>query len=126
MELERLGPAAASYEAIKNRTASIELEAHGRAQVIEEEARKRAQKTREELLEWVDKMQNAYVRLRADMDDTVARMIKELQLSGSRIESVADSFSDYDMALNALRTQVAGLDPKLPQPLRVEEHREEQ
>ena len=74
----------------------------------------------------MDKMQNAYVRLRADRDDTVARMIKELQLSGSRIESVADSFSDYDMALNALRTQVAGLDPKLPQPLRVEEHREEQ
>lgn len=126
VELERLGPAAASYEAIKNRTASIELEAHGRAQVIEEEARKRAQKTREELLEWVDKMQNAYVRLRADMDDTVTQMLKEMQLSASRIEGAADSFSDYDAALNALRAQVAGIEPKMPQPLRAEEPKEEQ
>lgn len=124
VELERLGPAAASYEAIKNRTASIELEAHGRAQIIEEEARKKSQKTKEELLEWMDRMQNAYVRLRADMDDTVARMIKELQLSGSRIESTVDSFSDYDAALNALRAQVAGVEPKMPQPLRAEEPKE--
>ncbi|MDE6107422.1 MAG: hypothetical protein K2F83_01950 [Oscillospiraceae bacterium] len=126
VELERLGPAAASYEAIKNRTASIELEAHGRAQVIEEEARKKAQKTREELLEWVDKMQNAYIRVRADMDDTVGRVVQELQLSGSRIESVVESFSDYDAALNALRGQVAGMEPKLPQPFRAEEPKEEQ
>lgn len=121
VELERLGPAAASYEAIKNRTASIELEAHGRAQIIEEEARKKAAKTRDDLLEWVDKMQNAYVRLRADMDDTVARMVKEIQLSGSRIESAADGLTDYDAALNALRAQVAGMEPRMPLPLRTEE-----
>lgn len=124
VELERLGPAAASYEAIKNRTASIELEAHGRAQVIEEEARKKAQKIREELLEWVDKMQNAYVQMRGDMDDTLAQMVKELQLSVSRIEGLTDSFSDYDAALNALRAQAAGIEPKMPQPLRAEEPRE--
>lgn len=125
VELERLGPAAASYEAIKNRTASIELEAHGRAQVIEEEARKKAQKIREELLEWVDKMQNAYVQLRGDMDGTVTQMVKEIQLSGSRIESLTDSFSDYDAALNALRAQAAGIEPKMPQPLWAEEPKEE-
>lgn len=124
-EVDRLTPSAAAYEAVKERTASIELEAHGRAQIIEEEARKKAQKTREELLDWIDKMQNAYVRLRADMDDTVAQMVKEIQLSGSRIESVADSFSDYDAALNALRAQAAGIEPKMPQPLRAEEPKEE-
>lgn len=126
VELERLGPAAASYEAIKNRTASIELEAHGRAQIIEEESRKKAQKTKEELLDWVDRMQNSYVRLRSDMDDAVARLIKELQLSESKIESAIDGFSDYDAALNALRGQVAALEPKAPQPFRVEELGEEQ
>ena len=121
VELERLGPAAASYETIKSRTASIELEAHGRAQVIEEEARAKVQKTRAELMEWFDKMQNAYVRLRADMDETVGQMVQELQLAGSRIESVVDGFSDYDAALNALRSQAAAMEPRMPQPFLSEE-----
>lgn len=121
VELERLGPAAASYESIKSRTASIELEAHGRAQVIEEEARAKAQKTRAELMEWFDKMQNAYIRLRADMDQTMSQMIQELQLASSRIEGVADGFSDYDAALNALRSQAAAMEPRMPQPFLPEE-----
>ena len=43
-EAEKLRPAAKAYEAVKDRTASIELEAHGRAQAIEEEGRQKAKK----------------------------------------------------------------------------------
>ena len=63
-EAETLRPAAASYESIKSRTASIELEAHGRAQAIEQEGRVRAKKAQEQVLDWFDKMQAAYLRLR--------------------------------------------------------------
>lgn len=43
-QLDKVLPAATAYEAVKDRTASIELEAHGRAQAIEREGRERAQK----------------------------------------------------------------------------------
>ena len=46
-ELEAMRPAAEAYEAIKERTAGIELEAHGRAQAIEEEGRQKVKRSEE-------------------------------------------------------------------------------
>ena len=84
-EAETLRPAAASYESIKSRTASIELEAHGRAQAIEQEGRVRAKKAQEQVLDWFDKMQAAYLRLRTDIDAPLHHAAREMERAGQSL-----------------------------------------
>lgn len=85
-ELERLqaqvaalSPLAAGYQEIRNRAASVELEAHQRAQEAEAEARCRAQETvrtaqaeadriRSETRSWLSKVLEQYGQLRGDLD----------------------------------------------------------
>ena len=88
-ELERLqaqvaalGPMAASYQEIRDRAASVELEAHQRAQEAEMEARHRAQEMvgaaraesdqiRAETQSWLSKVLEQYGQLRGDLDSLV-------------------------------------------------------
>lgn len=88
-ELERLqaqvaalGPMAASYQEIRDRAASVELEAHQRAQEAEMEARHRAQemvgaaraesdRIRAETQSWLSKVLEQYGQLRGDLDSLV-------------------------------------------------------
>lgn len=86
-ELERLqaqvaalSPLAAGYREIRDRAASVELEAHQRAQEAKEEARLRAQETvstaqaeadrvRAETREWLSRVMEQYGQLRGDMEE---------------------------------------------------------
>lgn len=88
-ELERLqaqvtalGPMAASYQEIRDRAASVELEAHQRAQEAEMEARRRAQemvgaaraeadRIRVETQSWLSKVLEQYGQVRGDLDALV-------------------------------------------------------
>ena len=121
-EVKKLTPAAASYEAIKDRTAGIELEAHGRAQAIEQEAQAKVKKTKAEMECWFGKLQSAYSRLRADLDATITHASGELDRVNQSLEGISREFNAHDAALKALQETVETLSgPKAPQPLPLEE-----
>ena len=120
-EAEKLRPAAKAYEAVKDRTASIELEAHGRAQAIEEEGRQKAKKHQQELVDWSAQLQAADHRLRSDMDATLVHAIRELERAGQSLEGLSGELVVQDEALKIIKEQIDQMDPKPPQPLPIEE-----
>ena len=123
-QLDKVTPAATAYEAVKDRTASIELEAHGRAQAIEQEGRARVQKCQEQVREWFIRTRESYERLRADMEATVSHAAQELGRATGSMTTIAGSLKGQEDALNAIQAQIEALDgPKPPQPLTLEEEK---
>ena len=117
-EVDRLGPLAEAYEAVKDRTASIELEAHGRAQAIEREGRVKALKCQEQVKEWFDRTREAYDRLRSDITATMGHAAQELERAGRSIEELSGGLEGQDAALATIQAQIEALDSaKPPQPL---------
>lgn len=121
-EVDRIRPSADAYEAVKDRTASIELEAHGRAQAIEKEGHAKAQKYQEQVRVWFTKTREAYDRLRADMAAIMDRATQELTQAGQTMETLSSSLADQDSALDSIQAQIEALDSaKPPQPLPLDE-----
>lgn len=121
-EIDRLTPAAAAYETVKDRTASIELEAHGRAQAIEREGREKALRYQEQVKEWFVKTREAYDRLRTDISATIGHATQELERAGQSMEELSGGLEGQDSALAAIQAQLETLDSaKPPQPLPLEE-----
>lgn len=119
-EVERLKPSAAAYETVKDRTAGIELEAHGRAQAIEREGRAKALKCQEQVREWFGKTKEAYERLRADLNVTMNRTVQELDRAGRSLAELTGGLEYQDAALKAIEAQIEALDgAKPPVPLDV-------
>ena len=116
--IAQLAPLAEAYEGVKDRTAGMELEAHGRAQTIEREAKERAKKTQDQLKDWMDKMEESYGRLRAELEETLAGAQGELQKAQEGLKGITGSLALHDEALKALRRQTETMDgPKAPEPL---------
>lgn len=125
--LEQLEPLATAYEALKERTAGIELEAHGRAQEIERTAKERAKKAQAQLGEWMDKVGGAYSRLRSELEATLAQAAGEMRRVEKSLSEMSGEFADHDDALKSMRHQVETLDgPKAPEPLPVDESKDGQ
>lgn len=121
-EMGRIRPSADAYEAVKDRTASIELEAHGRAQAIEKEGRAKAQKYQDQVRVWFIKTREAYDRLRADMTAIMDRATQELSQVGQTMGTLSSSLTDQDSALDAIQAQIETLDSaRPPQPLPLDE-----
>ncbi len=121
-EIERLTPAAAAYETVKDRTASIELEAHGRAQAIEREGRAKVLKYQEQVKDWFNKTREAYERLRSDITATMGHAAQELERAGRSMEELSGGLEGQDAALAAIQSQIEALDSvKVPQPLPLNE-----
>lgn len=107
-ELERLqaqvaalSPLAAGYQEIRDRAASVELEAHQRAQEAEAEARRRAQETVRaaqaeadriwaETRSWLSKVLEQYGQLRGDMDGLVEQA-RAVSGGAARLELLDES-----------------------------------
>jgi len=120
-KLAKAAPLAEAYEAVKDRTAGVELEAHGRAQAIERQAKERAKKAQEQLGEWEAKVEETYGRVCAELQATLTRAAGELQKVGGSLTAIDKDFVAHGEALKALRHQVESLTgPKVPEPLPVE------
>ena len=121
--VDQLTPAAAAYAAVKDRTASIELEAHGRAQQIEDEGRRKAQKLREETTEWFAKMKETYDRLHVDVGEIMSHAARELEQAKASLDGLSSTFEGYEQELDDLEDQIETIDgPKLPDPLPLEDN----
>ena len=121
-KVDELTPGCAAYESIKDRTASIELEAHGRARAIEMGAHEKLKKSRSQLLAWMEKVQASYDRMRLNLNDSMERASQELDRVEKSLTGVAEQFRQHDEALKGLKAQVESLEgPRAPQPLPLED-----
>lgn len=74
----QLEPDAAAYAAIKERAATMELEAHQRAQAIVDQARKQADEVTGEARQWLGSLRREYGDLRLQVENTVAHATADL------------------------------------------------
>lgn len=118
--LAQAEPAAQAYEKVKDRTASIELEAHCRAQAVEEEAEERVERARQDLEQWLHKVQHSYEELRTDMDATISHTAGELEKVQAALESITNQFCAQDERLEKMIQACVG-ERKVPEPLPLEE-----
>lgn len=117
---------AAAYAALKDHTATIELEAHRKAQEIVEQAQTQVAKVRNELEGWLRRVQSSYQHLRTDVSATVSHLINELERGQKAMEEAAPAFKQHDEALAILLECEHGCSgPKAPEPLPLEEAVEE-
>ena len=113
---------ATAYAALKDRTATIELEAHRKAQETMEEATAQAAKIRSELESWLRRVQSGYQHLRTDVSATVTHLTGELERGKKTLEETVPVFQQYDEALTEiLKCERVSVGPKAPEPLPLEE-----
>lgn len=125
-ELEEMLPGvkadAEAYAALKDHTATIELEAHRKAQEIVEQAQTQAAKIRSELEGWLRRVQNSYQHLRTDVTATVTHLSGELERGQKALGEVAPAFRQHDETLTALLESERGVSgPRAPEPLPLDE-----
>ena len=119
-KLARAEPEAQAYQAVKDRTAGIELDAHCRAQAVQAEAEARAERLREETGQWLEKVRSGYGKLRADMDAAAARARGELEQMNGLLADISKELADQAGHLDRLAdscTAEAGHRPPDPLPL---------
>ncbi len=102
---DRMAPAAKAYEALKEKAAGIELDAHNRAQVIVKQGEEEAAEIRRRMADWLRQVESSYARLRSDVAATLAnastqleRTVRsldgvnaELDAHGQRLEDIMDA-----------------------------------
>ena len=101
-ELERLQeqvgtlePMAESYAQLKDRVATVELDAHRRAQDTVDEAQAEAERIRADTQKWLDGVLEQYSRLRQGMDGLVTQ--------AQALEKAAEQVAELDEAARGLR-----------------------
>lgn len=120
--LPQLQADAEAYAALKDHTATIELEAHRKAQETVDRAQTQAARIRSELESWLRRVQNNYQHLRTDMMATVTQLNGELERGIQALNEVPSAFCQHDGALVALMEseRITG-GPKAPEPLPLDE-----
>lgn len=112
--VEAQRPIVDAYEGIKDRTAGMELEAHGRAQLIERTAKQRAQRAQNQLESWLKEVSGHYQELHQQLDDAVAQTFQALSKIEGQLTSLPDAFATQDAALRKLNESIQGVDPTQP------------
>lgn len=117
-KLPRLEADAEAYAALKDHTATIELEAHRKAQETVDQAQAQAARIRSELEGWLRRVQNNYQHLRTDMVATVTQLTGELERGIKALNEVPAAFCQHDETLAALmESERVSTGPKAPEPL---------
>lgn len=116
---DRMAPAARAYEALKDKAASIELEARSRAETVVQEGERQAERTRREVAAWMRKVESSYTRLKSDVAATLTHAVGELDRTGRSLDEVAVEMEHHGARLHAM-TQEDPTKPATPRPLRLD------
>ena len=120
--VEALEPEAAAYEAVKERTAGVELEAHCRAQKIVDQADGQVRELRRNMEQWVSRVEREYDALRSEVESTVSHAADQLEKAGKCLDKMTALLADQDVALEALSQAYDNTDPdKVPAPVPLQE-----
>ena len=101
-KLAELTPKAEAYDAVKEKTAGIELEAHQRAKAVMDEAKRNAENIRLQTEQWLGKVQGSYDRLRGELELTVNHAAQEMERSVKALTAIGEEFQDHDAAIQAV------------------------
>lgn len=112
---------AASYASLKDHTATIELEAHRKAQEIVDQAQERAAKARNELDNWLRRVQSSYYHLRTDVLATAAHLSDELERGSAAMAEASVLFQQHDETMAELLESEHATGIKAPEPLPLED-----
>lgn len=112
---------AKAYDDLKDRTATIELEARQRARAIESAAEEKAKRLRTEAEQILYKVQAGYGRLRGDVDATITHASGELGRVDKALEQVRSEFAEHDAALEKLLQSCKDVTRKVPETLPAKE-----
>ena len=120
--MAELEPEAAAYEAVKERTAGVELEAHCRAQNILDQANGQAKDLRRSMEQWMGRVEREYDALRSEVESTVSHAADQLEKANKCLDRMTALLSDQDVALDALSQAYDNTDPeKVPAPVPLNE-----
>ena len=87
------------YDAVKERTAVIVLEAHQRARQVLDQAETQSRQIREQTLSWLNRVRSSYERLRTDISATITRTAGELDRAGKALAESNGEFRSHDAAM---------------------------
>lgn len=125
-KLPALEADSAAYSELKDHTATIEMEAHCKAQEIVDQAQSQAVRIRGELEGWLRRVQSGYQRLRTDVGATVTHLTGELERGCKTLGETVSAFAQHDAALiQLLESEKRENGPQAPDPLPLEEREEE-
>ena len=97
-----LAPKAEAYDAVKEKTAGIELEAHQRAKAVMDEAKRSAENVRLQTEQWMGKVRASYDRLRGELEITMQRNAEEKERSAKALAAIGQEFKEHDAAMQAV------------------------
>lgn len=95
-EVNDLSPMAKSYEELKDRVATVELDAHRAAQATVDEAKAQAEQLREETRRWVESVMEQYSGVRHAVEDVmsharaIAAMEEQLHMADERAAALRE------------------------------------
>ena len=116
-KLPQLEADAGAYATLKDHTATIELEAHRKAQETIDQAQIQSAKIRNELESWLRRVQNTYQHLRTDMAAAVNQLSGELERGVKALNEIPETFRQHDETLSELMECERSVGPKAPEPL---------
>lgn len=99
---DQMAPAARAYEALKEKAATIELDAHKRAQNIVKEGEEEAAETRQKVSDWLNLVESSYARLRADAAATLSHATTELERTARSLGSVTAELDAHGQRLDQI------------------------
>lgn len=85
---DRMAPAAKAYEALKEKAAVIELDAHNRAQLIVKQGEEEAAEIRRRMADWLRQVESSYARLRSDVAATLSNASTQLERTVRSLDGV--------------------------------------
>lgn len=97
-----LEPKAIAYGKIKDRAASIELDAHARAQSTLDAAKQEAEQMQQEYTRCMQEAQGQYALLRKGLREAFTKSTVELELICQMFDQIAQDFDSYDDMLKEL------------------------
>ncbi len=115
---EGMAPAARAYETLKDKTASIELDAHNRAQVIMKSGQEQADRAHREVRAWVRQVESSFDRLKADVAATLTHAVAELDRTGKSLDKVKTELDSHGQRLYSIEKELdtPGQTPTDPTP----------
>lgn len=120
-KLPKLEADSEAYTALKDHTATIELEARRKAQETIDQAQAQSAKIRNELDGWLRRVQSTYQHLRTDMTAAVNQLSGELERGVKALNEIPETFRQHDETLSALMESERANGPKAPEPLPLDE-----
>lgn len=101
-QVARLRPDAEAYQAVKERSAGMELDAHRRAQGILDQAKEEANHMRSQVQQWINKVEAEYSELRSQIDATISHTADELGKVEAALDQISQKLADQDSTLDTL------------------------